>query len=92
MELEEKIKQILYIDMHCFVVLCFIELHGCCVFTNQRQNFPPAKMIRTRFILILTLLLWSGAYPIIFLRHACISCQLPRSWYGPQDICSSCSL
>ena len=43
----------------CFIALCFIEFHRCCVFYKLKARPSTSKKSMTHFIVILALLLWS---------------------------------
>lgn len=58
-----------------FVLLHFIVLHGCCVSYKLKARPSPRKRITARFIVIFTLLGWSGTEPTVSPRYPCIEKQ-----------------
>ena len=62
-----------YIGILRCIVLCFTALHKCCVFYTWKASPSTSKKIITSFIVVLTLLPWSGTEPPLFLSYACAS-------------------
>lgn len=52
-----------------FIVLRFIELHGCCAFHKWKARPSTSKKL-VDFIATLSLLQWSGVEPPYLMRYA----------------------